>query len=59
MKGVKAEDVPKLEELITESLTKIANEGFEADDIASSMNTIEFSMRGKFDIISSDSCATV
>jgi Zn-dependent M16 (insulinase) family peptidase len=54
MKGVKPEDVPKLEKLITDSLEKIANEGFEPDDIASSMNTIEFQMRGKFNVLSSD-----
>ncbi|KAG7356157.1 peptidase M16C family-associated protein [Nitzschia inconspicua] len=45
MKGVKPDDVDKLEKLILETLEKVAEEGFEADDIASSMNTIEFSLR--------------
>jgi len=45
MKGVKPEDVPALEQLIIDTLEKVAKEGFEADDIASSMNTIEFQLR--------------
>ena len=45
MKGIKAEDVPKLEQLIIDTIAKVAKEGFEADDIASSMNTIEFQLR--------------
>jgi presequence protease len=45
MKGVKADDVPKLEILILDTLEKVAREGFDADDIASSMNTIEFQLR--------------
>ena len=42
LKGVKAEDCPKVEQLILETLEKVAEEGFSEDDIASSMNTIEF-----------------
>jgi len=45
MKGVKADDVSPLEQLIVDTLEKVAKEGFEADDIASSMNTIEFQLR--------------
>jgi hypothetical protein len=45
MKGVRPEDVPKLEKLIIDSLEKISDEGFEPDDIASSMNTVEFQLR--------------
>jgi Zn-dependent M16 (insulinase) family peptidase len=42
MKGVKKEDVAKVEQLIIDTLEKVVAEGFEADDIASAMNTIEF-----------------
>jgi len=45
MKEIKEEDVPKLEQLIYDTIEKVAKEGFEADDIASSMNTIEFQLR--------------
>ena len=45
MKGVKKENVAELERLILDTLEKVAEEGFEADDIASSMNTIEFQLR--------------
>jgi len=45
MKGVKPDDVSSLETLITDTLEKVAKEGFEADAIASSMNTIEFQLR--------------
>jgi Zn-dependent M16 (insulinase) family peptidase len=42
LKGVKAEDIPKVEQLIYDTLEKAAKEGFEEDDIASTLNTIEF-----------------
>ena len=45
MKGVKAENVSPLEQLIVDTLEKVAKEGFEADAIAASMNTIEFQLR--------------
>lgn len=45
MKGVKAENVSPLEQLIVDTLAKVAKEGFEADAIAASMNTIEFQLR--------------
>jgi Zn-dependent M16 (insulinase) family peptidase len=45
LKGVTAEDVPKVEQLIYETLEKVARYGFDADAIAASMNTIEFQLR--------------
>ncbi len=46
MKGLKErEDVDVLERLIMETLQRLDSEGFSEDDIASSMNTIEFSLR--------------
>ncbi len=45
LKGVKPEDVDKVEQLIYETLHKVVAEGFEEDDIASSMNTVEFQLR--------------
>lgn len=45
LKGVKPENVDKVEQLILDTLNTVAKNGFEDDDIASSMNTIEFQMR--------------
>jgi hypothetical protein len=45
LKGVKSEDVSKVEELVLDTLEKVAKEGFEAEAIASSMNTVEFQLR--------------
>ena len=46
LKGVaNGEDVQKAEDLIHETLQKIAEEGFPEDAIAAAINTIEFSMR--------------
>ena len=45
LKGVQPENVPKVEQLILDTLEKAAGEGFTDDAIASSMNTIEFSVR--------------
>eukprot|EP00970_Alexandrium_tamarense_P005675 scaffold932_cov207-Alexandrium_tamarense.AAC.27 len=45
LKGVKPENVEKVEELVMETLTKVVDEGFTEDAIAASMNTIEFDMR--------------
>lgn len=42
LKGVKPDDVDKVEELVVETLKKVAEEGFSEDAIAASMNTIEF-----------------
>jgi len=47
MKGVKKrEDVAVLEDLIMDTLHKLDSDGFSEDEIASSMNTIEFQLRG-------------
>jgi len=45
LKGVKAEKVAEAEKLILDTIEKIEKEGFTADDIESSLNTIEFQMR--------------
>merc|ERR1740116_242411 len=45
LKGVQGDDVPKVEALVVETLQKAAAEGFEADAIEASLNTIEFSLR--------------
>jgi len=45
LKGVKPDDVNKVQELILNTLEKAALDGFEEDAIAASLNTIEFSMR--------------
>jgi len=46
MKGVKdREDVARLEDLIMDTLHRLDSDGFSAEEIASSMNTIEFSLR--------------
>ena len=45
LKGVKPEDVEKVETLIIDTLEKVAEEGFTEDAISSSMNTIEFQLR--------------
>lgn len=45
LKGVPPEKTSEVEQLIVDTLTNAAEDGFDADDIASSMNTIEFQMR--------------
>uniref|UniRef100_A0A2P2KDS5 Uncharacterized protein MANES_10G066200 n=1 Tax=Rhizophora mucronata TaxID=61149 RepID=A0A2P2KDS5_RHIMU len=45
LKGVSEDDIQKVEELIMNTLMKLAEEGFEADAMEASMNTIEFSLR--------------
>ncbi|KAL2349570.1 hypothetical protein Fmac_003570 [Flemingia macrophylla] len=45
MKGVSADDICKVEELVISTLKKLADEGFDTDAIEASMNTIEFSLR--------------
>ena len=42
LKGVAAENVKKVEELVLSSLESIAKTGFEEDAIRASINTIEF-----------------
>ncbi|KAH0943385.1 hypothetical protein HID58_003022 [Brassica napus] len=45
MKGVSQDNVQKVEELIMDTLKKLAEEGFDSDAVEASMNTIEFSLR--------------
>uniref|UniRef100_A0A7S1FV17 Peptidase M16C associated domain-containing protein n=1 Tax=Corethron hystrix TaxID=216773 RepID=A0A7S1FV17_9STRA len=45
LKGVQPENVEKVEALVLKVLEKVADEGFAEDDIAASMNTVEFSLR--------------
>jgi Zn-dependent M16 (insulinase) family peptidase len=45
LKGVQPDKVDNVETLVVETLAKAAKEGFSEEDIASSMNTIEFQMR--------------
>lgn len=45
LKGVKPSNVDKVEQLVLDTLAKVAEEGFTEDAIASSMNTIEFQLR--------------
>lgn len=45
LKGVSANDIQKVEELITGTLKKLSEEGFDSDAVEASMNTIEFSLR--------------
>jgi len=45
LKGVKQENVDAVEDLVLKTLEKAAEEGFTEDDIASSLNTLEFSLR--------------
>lgn len=45
LKGIKKEDVPKVEALIMDTLQKAAKEGFDDDAVEATVNTIEFSVR--------------
>lgn len=45
LKGVSEEDIHNVEELVITTLKKLAEEGFDADAVEASMNTIEFSLR--------------
>lgn len=45
MKGVKEENIQKVEDLIMSTLEKLSEEGFDSDAVEASMNTIEFSLR--------------
>ena len=51
LKGVDPENVSKVEQLVLDTLQKVADEGFTDDAIASSMNTIEFSVRDGTEIM--------
>lgn len=45
LKGVEPANVETVEKLILDTIAKVAEEGFTDDNIASSLNTIEFQMR--------------
>lgn len=45
LKGVKAEDVQKVEELILKTLQDCYEKGFESDHVEATLNTFEFSLR--------------
>lgn len=45
LKGVKKDDIQKVEELIMNTFNKLADEGFDSDAVEASMNTIEFALR--------------
>jgi len=45
LKGVSKDDIQKVEELVMSTLKNLVEEGFDADAVEASMNTIEFSLR--------------
>lgn len=45
LKGVKAENMDKVEPLVMEELRRLASEGFDEKSVEASMNTIEFALR--------------
>jgi len=45
LKGVKPDDVPKVEELAVKTLAQVVADGFEADAVEASLNTVEFRLR--------------
>ena len=45
LKGIKAEDADKVEQLIIDTLTKLAAEGIDPQTVEASLNTIEFRLR--------------
>lgn len=45
LKNVSEENIQKVEELIMNTMKKLAEEGFDTDAVEASMNTIEFSLR--------------
>lgn len=45
LKGVKAEDVDRVEQLVLSTMAKLSEEGFETDAIQAAMNTFEFRLR--------------
>ena len=56
LKGVKPENVAAVESLILETIDKVVAEGFTDENIASSMNTIEFQVSCQFRLVSSRLC---
>lgn len=45
LKGIDPAQAPAVEALILETLTSLANEGFDNDQIAAALNTVEFTLR--------------
>jgi len=45
LKGIQAENVDKVEQLIMDTFRQVSKEGFSEDAIAASMNTVEFELR--------------
>ncbi|RRR71246.1 MAG: peptidase M16 [Candidatus Viridilinea halotolerans] len=45
LKGIDPADAPAVEELILATLSKLADTGFEADQLAAALNTVEFALR--------------
>ncbi|MFK7802862.1 MAG: insulinase family protein [Anaerolineae bacterium] len=45
LKGVQPENIEKVEKLVLEILEDLATNGFNADEVASAVNTVEFRMR--------------
>jgi presequence protease len=45
LKGIRVEDAGRVEQLILETLARLADEGFEADMVEAAVNSIEFSLR--------------
>jgi hypothetical protein len=45
LKGIKKEDVPKVEALITDTLQGVVDEGFTQEEVAAAMNNMEFGLR--------------
>lgn len=45
LKGVKPEDVSKVEDLVHEEIARLAEEGFDEGDIQAAINTLEFERR--------------
>ncbi|KAG9155235.1 hypothetical protein Leryth_023268 [Lithospermum erythrorhizon] len=45
LKGVKEDNINKIEALIMKTLKQLAEEGFDSDAVEASMNTIEFALR--------------
>jgi hypothetical protein len=45
LKDIQSEDVGKVEELVTETLSRLAEQGFDSDAVKAAINTIEFQNR--------------
>jgi Zn-dependent M16 (insulinase) family peptidase len=50
LKGVKAENVKNVEELVLATLKKLSIDGFEDDDIKAAVNTLEFRLSIRYSL---------